>query len=705
MQSTLTTDKSAAPKSNHLGRGLPPRHYRPELHGVRGLAIVGVVLFHLFGDGRTSGGIDIFLAISGFLFTASLLREATASQGKIDLLAYFSRLARRILAPAVVVVAVTLALGLIILPFTRHAQHVAEARASLLYFENIELINSQLAYGAAGPETSAFQHFWSLSVQGQFYLIWPVLAVIAVFIARRLKAPSVIIMAVLVGAVFIMSLIYAIYMGSFNQDEAYLMTRTRLWELAFGGLLALLGARLTIRRDLRMAAGWLGLGLIVTCGFVLDGAQLFPGPYAFWPLIGLALVLASAGPGGGSMDPPGTASRILSNPLFERIGKYSYGMYLWHWPLLIFYLEIRGREAIGIRGALIVMATTLVLSILTYRFVERPLKTVRSARSSRSADKIIVSLATGILVFGGTATTYQIAVVTQQSAEVFTDWDLETYPGALSTVSEVEVPDTSEILPDLGNLAALQPEYYGWNCRESPSDQSTGEVSVCADPHEPARPSATVVLAGGSHAGQWHPAWQALAENYNWKLLIVDRSGCTFRSTENADSDLCESWNIRFMDWLSGNDVDLVVTPGTTMSQWDNSETIPEGAPDRWEDILDRDASLLLMRGTPRPQGNAADCLAVESDPLACGAPLAQISPNNPLKEIGLSEGISTIDMTDAICPNSQRNDQEFCSGVVGNVAVWYDNSHLTRAFVQTMTPLLESELRKTVPELFERTA
>ncbi|OAV56050.1 acyltransferase family protein [Enteractinococcus helveticum] len=176
--------------NNPLTRHLPERRYLPELHGIRGLALAGVVLFHLFGNGRVSGGIDIFLAVSGFLFTGMLLREAANSGGRVDPLKYFGRLVRRILIPAALVIAVTLTAGLLISPITRHSQLWAEARASLLYFENLELINSQLAYGAAGPETSPFQHFWSLSVQGQFYIIWPAIAIISVIIAKQLRTSA-----------------------------------------------------------------------------------------------------------------------------------------------------------------------------------------------------------------------------------------------------------------------------------------------------------------------------------------------------------------------------------------------------------------------------------------------------------------------------------------------------------------------------------
>src|SRR5699024_2287570 len=179
--------------------------YLPELHGVRGLALLGVVLFHLFGNGRTSGGIDIFLAVTGFLFTGMLLREATASDGSVDPFKYFGRLFRRIFIPAALVASITLIASLLISPVTERSQLWAEARASLLYFENFELINSQLAYGAAGPDTSPFQHFWSLSVQGQFYLVWPLVAIIAVILATKARSSAAHVMGVLATCGFIAS--------------------------------------------------------------------------------------------------------------------------------------------------------------------------------------------------------------------------------------------------------------------------------------------------------------------------------------------------------------------------------------------------------------------------------------------------------------------------------------------------------------------
>ena len=678
----------------HPAWAAPERRYRPEIHGLRGLAILGVVLFHLFGAGRVSGGIDIFLAISGFLFTAMLLREAVETGGTIRVGRYLARLARRLIPAAALVILVTTVTGLLVFPETRHAQLLAEARASLLYFENLELIGSQLTYGAAGPETSPFQHFWSLSVQGQFYLLWPLVALAAVLIARRLRRSPILVMGVMTGGIVVASFSCAVYLGGVNQDAAYLMTRTRFWELGFGGLLALLGSALTLPRRWRRVAGWAGVVLIVTTGFVFDGAELFPGAWALWPLLGMALVLAAAGPEGGAEDPAGTATRVLSAHLFTWIGDHAYALYLWHWPLLIFYLEIRKYPSLGVRGALIVLAVSLVLAVLTRRWVERPVNRV----STRLSPRVPLAMAATVLLLGGSVSSYAIHQIHLQHSEApsLADVDQDDYPGARATLESTEEPAEVDFIPDLQTLAQSRPDYYTWGCRQEIGDgEDRGEVLVCEDPNKPADPDLTVMITGGSHAGQWHHAWRMLAAENNWELLIADKSSCVLTEASNPEGDQCHEWNLNLLDVISEREPDLVFTAGTRVPNDDSPENIQSGAPQMWQEIMDRGSEVLLMRGTPRREDSVADCLADGEDAVACGMDPVSYQDTNPLIGPDLPEGLYTLDMTEHLCF------EETCPAVIGNIAVYYDKSHLSNHYIESLAPLLDAKLRAEMPHLF----
>ncbi|WP_164719759.1 acyltransferase family protein [Flaviflexus ciconiae] len=688
-----------------LARRLPERRYLPELHGVRGLALAGVVVFHLFGNGRVSGGIDIFLAVSGFLFTGMLLREAATHGGRIDPLRYYGRLARRILVPAALVIAVTLAVGLALFPVTRHSQLWAEARASLLYFENWELISSQLAYGAAGPETSPFQHFWSLSVQGQFYIVWPVLAMVAVFAARLVKTSAARVMAVLVGIVFIASFAYAIYVGSYNQDEAYLLTTTRVWQLAFGGLLALTAGSIRLPKPLRFPAGWIGLAMIVSCGIVLDGRQLFPGPWALWPLIGLTLVFIAAGQKGGNHDPVGSATHFLSNRALSWIGDHAYGLYLWHWPLIIFYLELRGRDSFGLRGAVIILAITVVLAMLTYRFIELPLKNRQQSRpqdTARRANKIVVSAAAAALAVAGTGATLVLHEERSRPATDFVDWDWDHYPGALITTPEyADTPEAANYLPAVEDLQRELADIYRTGCVTAMANgPGLDKVKVCEDPDAPEDPTARIVISGGSHSAHWYEAYKTLGAIYGWEVLVVNKDACVFSISDSEGTKDCQAWIGNYIEWLEENDVDLVVTAGTRILAA-SDEQIEDGAIERWQQITDTGTDLVLMRGTPRPGEMVNDCLASGNTPEECGASSAHIADTNPLSGLDLPDGVYTVDVTDSVCPDG-RNGADTCTAVVGNVVVWYDGSHLTNTFARTLAPLIEEQLKQQAAWLFE---
>lgn len=682
-----------SPETDALSRGLPERKYRPELHGVRGLAILGVVLFHLFGAGRISGGIDIFLAISGFLFTGMLLRESASSGGLINVWRYLARVVRRLVPPAALVIGVTLLAGHLLLPSTRREQLWSEARASLLYFENIELLNSQLAYGAAGPNTSPFQHFWSLSVQGQFYLVWPLVAIAAVLLARLLKKPAAAVMTVIVLGIIAVSFTFTLHMQAIDQDQAYLMTRTRFWELAFGGLLALVASTLVLPRWLRLPAGWVGILLIVSCGFILDGANLFPGPWALWPLAGLTLVMLSANGDSSLPGPRGSAAGFLSNSYFGWIGNIAYGLYLWHWPLLILYLEVGDRDSVGVAGAALVFSISLVLAWVTYRWLEGPVSRVRVR------DKIQLTSAAAVMTIAGVSMSF---VITQLAPDLpdgyaMSGIDREAHPGAAALEAGTGAGTDSDFIPDPTQLGASQPIYTSWGCNQTYKDEpGAEEVLVCEDREPPAEPSATVMLTGGSHSGHWYNALSLLADEYNWELIVVDKDGCRLRHTDNPEQDQCSAWNAGLQAVVAERQPDLVVASGTSLFRSGSSEEISKGAEDRWNEILETGSELLLIRGTARPDDSVPDCLAQGGTAESCGPDFDIYADQNPLDSVELERPFSTVDLTEYVCPEGS------CPAVIGNVAVYRDNSHLSSHYVETLVPYLEEQVRAQLPELFD---
>lgn len=675
---------------------VPERRFRPELHGVRGLALLGVVLFHLFGQGRISGGIDIFLAVTGFLFVGMLLRELD-STGRINLTKYFGRLFRRIFVPAALVIGVTAVAAYFIVPKTDHRQIFAEARASLLYVENFELIRSQLAYGAAGPQTSLYQHFWSLSVQGQFYVGLPIFFALVAIIAgtaRRMRFDKAIALAL--TGILVASLLWAIVQGHYAQDEAYLSMWTRQWEFAFGGLVALVLDHIHLRNSWRLAAGWIGLVMIATTGFVFDGGQVFPGPLAFWPLVGWLLVMV-AGDLSGTPVEKLSSSRFLTSAPVRWFADRSYGIYLWHWSVLIFYLNIKDQPAVGIRGAAVVFVIAVGLAGLTYRVVEQRLAPKSTSRigSVLKRNKTMISAGAAAMLVGALV----ITPLTQPNSTVeahatYDDLDSDTYPGADIAFwdDNRELPE-ADVYPAPEDAGEFTAPYFQQGCEQRwGDDPGTDVVLVCEDEDAPAQPTATIVLAGGSFAGHWETTFKSLAKKHGWEVLVLDKGGCPLGGEPSPDS-MCGKYNENLVDWLDDNDVDLVVTSGSRTDEQEVEEYILDRAPDWWDKITGTGAKLMLMRAAPKDDNlNIPRCISGGGTSQDCGIEKKWLDED---PQTDLPEGAYSLDMKEYICPAINDPSAKNCDAVVGNILTSYDNGHFTVPFAQSLANGLEKEMQK----------
>ena len=342
--------------------------WRPEIQGLRAVAVLLVVVFHIFTD-RVSGGVDIFLFISAFFLTGSFTRKMEAGR-PLAVGRYWLHVFTRLMPMAVLTILLTLVAVATVYPLADRASWRTEALASALYVENWALaFNAVDYYAADNTSLSPFQHFWSLSVQGQVFILWPLLFLVSALVARRTGARPRAVLTTAFASVFVVSLLWSVTQTSQNQAFTYFDTRARLWEFALGSLLALALPFLHLGRRTRVFLGWAGLASMIAVGVVVDVQGAFPGWIALWPLMSATAVIV-AGTSGSHFG----VDRILASRPLTRLGDSAYALYLVHWPLLITYSVLTGSQKPGAAAGVALVLVSLGTAILLSARVERPLR-------------------------------------------------------------------------------------------------------------------------------------------------------------------------------------------------------------------------------------------------------------------------------------------------------------------------------------------
>ena len=351
--------------------------YRHDLDGLRGIAIALVAMFHVW-FGRVSGGVDVFLALSGFFFGGKLLRVALNPASSLSPIPDLIRLVRRLLPALVVVLAACAGLTIWIQPQTRWETFADQSLASLGYYQNWELASTASDYLRAGEAVSPLQHIWSMSVQGQFYLSFLLLIFGFAFLLRRpLRTHLRSAFVVLITALTVASFWYAIVAHQANQPLAYYNSFARAWELLLGALAGALVPYIRWPMWLRSVVGTVALAAILSCGALIEGVKEFPGPWALVPVgATVAFILAGANrhahpSTNGKLPWP---NRWLAAGPLVTLGAMAYSLYLWHWPLLIFWLSYTGHKHASVAEGAAILAVSGVLAYLTTRLVEDPLR-------------------------------------------------------------------------------------------------------------------------------------------------------------------------------------------------------------------------------------------------------------------------------------------------------------------------------------------
>lgn len=705
--------------------------HRLDLDGLRGVAIMLVACFHIW-FGRVSGGVDVFLVLSGYFFVGSLLREVTAAQSPVvrwwpavSPLPRLVRLGRRLLPTLALVLIAVVGATILLLPQTRWLSTGREVVASTLYYQNWYLAFNSRDYTAASSVNSPLQHVWSMAVQGQFFVI-TLFAALGIGVLLKcggriltpvLARPVVVqvVAAAAILAVAAMSFYWATMRMSVNQSFNYYDTIARVWEPLTGGLLAVVAptiASFWVRSLLAIT----GLGLILTSGWWIDGLTSYPGPWALVPVAAtVALIVAGSPPASVSTTPP-LVNRLLATGVPVWLGAIAYALYLWHWPVLIFYLSWRKINAVSVVDGLIVLGTSIALAWLTCRVVEVPLRArpsaprsalarpetgpqERSGRTAAAQTRVTV----GLLVVGVLLSGVGIKVWERHVAAIrvdTTNLDPRIYPGARALLTGAPVatvdpvPSPLEVVKDLP-VTSFEGYISGF-------DDSTVRVGTYGD----RTATRTIALAGGSHAEFWITALDALGKQNNFKVKTYLKMGCPL-STDPMPTQRgvpypgCADWVREAMNQILADRPDAVFTNTTRPRDDAPGDWVPPTYLPIFAQFASAGIPVLGMRDTVWPHNAAGlidtpSCLADGGNAETCGTPRqSALSPTNPTLDImGTDSTIAPLDLSEGFC------DEDLCPAVIGNIVVYHDVHHLSATFVRSLAPELWRQMTTALPWL-----
>jgi peptidoglycan/LPS O-acetylase OafA/YrhL len=680
---------------------------RPEIQGLRAIAVASVLVYHFWPKVLPGGfvGVDVFFVISGFLITSQLLREVDGT-GWISMSRFWARRARRILPPALFVIVFCAVATILFVPLNYWQQFFGELRASTTYGQNWHLAAAAVNYFSADDPPSPVQHFWSLSAEEQFYLVWPlvILAVAAVTRVRAVRAGRRSI-GLVIGAITVVSLVYGIYRTTADPAAAYFVTPTRAWEFGVGGILALFGAGRLFGCAGCSFISWAGLVAIGIAAATYSDSTAFPGVAALLPVLGAVAVIHAGAPA-SRLSP----ARLLRVRPVQLVGDLSYSIYLWHLPFLVLAPFVL-RTNVTPEGRVLIAMLTLLASWLTKLVIEDPVRrgpflTARRARWTFGAAALGTAAALGVSSWGAALVQARVRA-DNHAADAF----MAKRPVCFGAAAR------DSLHPCTNRSLRLQVIPTPVAARDRPNAPCTmiasRPMNVCAFGVSPKQATTTIALIGDSHASHWRAALEPIAQRHHWRGLSITRSGCPFsrtvRKLRNPLQSSCVQWNHTLPRWLRRHpEITTIFVVQESGSKWvvpagqNMFEAEVTGFSRAWQALPRSVRHVVVIRDTPKDRLTTSACVeraisAHRAAGTACKVPrAAAIDRDAQAVAAGRTRGhrVIAVDLTPFFC------DKRWCYPVIGGALVHKDDHHLTVVFATTLAPYLERALRRAVPAL-----
>lgn len=732
----MTVLATAEPTGRTPTRPTAPNTFRSDIQGLRAVAVALVILSHLVG--WPSGGfvgVDMFFVISGFLITGLLLREQ-ARTGRISFVDFYRRRVRRIIPVATTVLVVTVAVSYLVFFAERARSTLFDSIWSLVFAANWHFALIGTNYQQAAGPVSPLQHFWSLAVEEQFYVVWPWLLLLVLALAnakiRWSATRSSAALGSLVLVVIVASFTWGLWETANEPTWAYFSTFSRAWELGIGAALAVFSAQLqNFPAAARTTLAWAGLAGIAAAAFLVNSTSAFPAPWALLPVLSTAAVIA-AGTGG-------TAAGLtpLTNAGMDYVGKISYSLYLWHWPIIVIVGTLLPNK--GVTLIAIDLALMIGFSVISFHCVEDPIRRShwleRRARPGRDTNRPallarragIVSLLT-LCVLTGAVSAHAVlrdhapkvhAVALQPEA---TGAGQAIPPGATTAdldkaVGVEQSRRTASI--DAALSTSQWPELAPSLDEIGPNDKASewirdgclgGEASAKADPQKNAlrcvygdpRSKNTAVVLGDSHAISYVPGIRAALEPLGWKIEVYTLAQCPADTVTvlHGDGSAHPTCN-PFREWallqIARQSPKLVIMSSGRESPADTG--VDGSVAAQWRTGTDTTLTRLSSTGahtvvlSAAPGGKSIQqCATRAGSPADCVKKVSdghdETAASNASSASAFAGKVVSVDTTAWFCSANAS-----CPAFVGTTPVYADGTHMTDEYSKRLGPLLRAVL------------
>jgi peptidoglycan/LPS O-acetylase OafA/YrhL len=688
--------------ADEAGTAPGDRRFRPDVEGLRAIAVILVVLYH--GDiPRLHGGyvgVDVFFVISGFVITGLLLRERT-STSKTSLLAFYGRRCRRILPAATLVIVATVVTSYVVLGVVFADPTAVAARWTAVFLANFHFASIGTDYLNANQPPSPLLNFWSLAVEEQFYLVYPTIFLVVAGLRSRLSLRTRLVVALV--PIVVLSLLWSIVQTHANPTAAYYSPLTRAWELALGALIAC-GTPWLIRLRPAVAASmtWIGVAAIGVAAFAYSASTPYPGILVAVPVVGAGLVIA-----GGTSVPRSGVEALLRLPPFQWFGRHSYSLYLWHWPILIIAADEAGKTSLPFRQNILWLVLAVVLSIATYRLIENP---VRHARAFRGRSWLPVGV--GVVLVGTSLVVATVALDAGGAQASSVDTASYGHPGnplARGTaLSAREVARMVAAAPSIrtlpANLApALGKVGQNWGGPFGPCDVSEGQSSIPACVFGDPNATRTVVLYGDSHAAMWFEAMNLIALGNHWKLVFLVKDACpavdlpfgnpTGFGTPGGEYSSCDEWHRFALERIRRLEPDVVVIT----QEVDAGPNYLLYSANRWKTAMTKTigelgipaSHVVVLGNIPEFIGQGPECLALHTqDVQECSGKNSSyvVAHNAAELQATTRVGARYINVVPWFCSST-------CTDVVGRYQPYWDGHHINADYSFALISVLNHAL------------